>query len=38
MEILQAIVDPIRLELVRQLDESVRKACGIFGIDLLDKG
>jgi DNA-binding transcriptional ArsR family regulator len=34
MEILQALADPIRLEIVRQLDESRQKACGMFGIDM----
>jgi DNA-binding transcriptional ArsR family regulator len=34
MEILQALADPIRLEIVRQLDESGPKACGMFGIDM----
>ena len=38
MEILQALADPIRLEIVRQPDESGQKACGTFGTDLLDKG
>jgi hypothetical protein len=30
---LQAFADPVRLELVRQLDETPDKACGTFGID-----
>jgi DNA-binding transcriptional ArsR family regulator len=34
MEILQALADPIRLEIVRQLDESGQKPCGMFGIDM----
>ena len=34
MEILQALADPIRLEIVRQLDKSGQKACGMFGIDM----
>jgi DNA-binding transcriptional ArsR family regulator len=34
MEILQALADPIRLEIVRQLGEAGQKACGMFGIDM----
>jgi DNA-binding transcriptional ArsR family regulator len=34
MGVLQALADPIRLEIVRQLDESGQKACGMFGIDM----
>lgn len=34
MGILQALADPIRLEIVRQLDESGQKACGMFGIEM----
>lgn len=34
LEVLQALADPIRLEIVRQLDESGHKACGMFGIDM----
>ena len=30
---LQAFADPVRLELVRQLDETPDKACGTSGID-----
>jgi DNA-binding transcriptional ArsR family regulator len=34
MEVLQALADPVRLEIVRQLDEAGEKACGMFGIDM----
>ena len=33
MEVLHALADPVRLEIVRQLDEAGEKACGTFGID-----
>jgi DNA-binding transcriptional ArsR family regulator len=32
--ILQAFSDPVRLEIVRQLDEAGEKACGKFGLDM----
>jgi DNA-binding transcriptional ArsR family regulator len=32
--VLQALSDPVRLELVRQLDQDGEKACGSFGIDM----
>ena len=32
-QMLQAFADPVRLEIVRQLDETPDKACGTFGID-----
>lgn len=32
-KVLQAFADPVRLEIVRQLNESSDKACGTFGID-----
>jgi DNA-binding transcriptional ArsR family regulator len=32
-KVLQAFADPVRLEIVRQLDETPDKACGTFGID-----
>jgi len=34
MEVLHALADPVRLEIVRQLDEAGEKACGMFGIDM----
>jgi len=34
MEILHALADPVRLEIVRQLDEEGEKACGMFGIHM----
>jgi DNA-binding transcriptional ArsR family regulator len=34
MEVLHALADPVRLEIVRQLDEAGKKACGMFGIDM----
>jgi DNA-binding transcriptional ArsR family regulator len=34
MEVLHALADPVRLEIVRQLDEAGEKACGLFGIDM----
>jgi DNA-binding transcriptional ArsR family regulator len=33
-EVLHALADPVRLEIVRQLDEAGKKACGMFGIDM----
>ena len=33
-EVLHALADPVRLEIVRQLDETDQKACGMFGIDM----
>jgi DNA-binding transcriptional ArsR family regulator len=33
MEVLQALADPVRLEIVRQLGDG-EKACGRFGIDM----
>jgi len=33
-EVLHALADPVRLEIVRQLDEAGEKACGMFGIDM----
>ena len=32
--VLYALADPVRLEIVRQLDEVGEKACGTFGIDM----
>jgi DNA-binding transcriptional ArsR family regulator len=32
--ILHAFSDPIRLEIVRQIDEAGEKACGKFGLDM----
>ena len=32
--ILQAFSDPVRLEIVRQLDEAGEKPCGKFGLDM----
>ena len=32
-QVLQAFADPVRLEIIRQLDETPNKACGTFGID-----
>jgi DNA-binding transcriptional ArsR family regulator len=32
--ILQALSDPVRLEIVRQLDEAGEKECGKFGLDM----
>ena len=32
-QVLQALADPVRLEIVRQLDEEGQKPCGSFGID-----
>jgi len=32
-QVLQAFADPVRLKIVRQLDETPDKACGAFGID-----
>ncbi len=32
--ILQAFSDPVRLEIVRQLDEAGEKACGKFELDM----
>lgn len=34
VEVLHALSDPIRLEIVRQLDEAGEKACGLFGIEM----
>ena len=34
MEVLEALADPVRLEIVRQLDETGEKACGMFRIDM----
>ena len=34
MEVLHAFADPVRLEIVRQLDEEGEKACGMFGIEM----
>src|SRR5271163_1371018 len=34
LEVLHALADPVRLEIVRQLDEAGEKACGMFGIDM----
>jgi DNA-binding transcriptional ArsR family regulator len=34
VEVLQALADPVRLEIVRQLDAEGEKACGLFGIDM----
>jgi DNA-binding transcriptional ArsR family regulator len=34
MEVLHALADPVRLEIVRQLDEDGEKACGMFGIEM----
>lgn len=34
MEVLHALADPVRLEIVRQLDAEGEKACGMFGIDM----
>jgi DNA-binding transcriptional ArsR family regulator len=34
MEVLHALADPVRLEIVRQLDDEGEKACGMFGIDM----
>lgn len=34
MEVLHALADPVRLEIVRQLDEEGEKACGMFGIEM----
>jgi len=31
--VLHALSDPVRLEIVRQLDEAGKKACGKFGFD-----
>ena len=33
-DVLHALADPVRLEIVRQLDEAGEKACGMFGIDM----
>ncbi len=33
-EVLHALSDPVRLEIVRQLDEAGEKACGKFGLDM----
>ena len=33
-EVLHALADPVRLEIVRQLDEAGEKTCGMFGIDM----
>jgi DNA-binding transcriptional ArsR family regulator len=34
VEVLHALADPVRLEIVRQLDVEGEKACGLFGIDM----
>ncbi|HEY6850431.1 MAG TPA: ArsR family transcriptional regulator [Terracidiphilus sp.] len=34
IEVLHALADPVRLKIVRQLDESGEKACGLFGVDM----
>jgi DNA-binding transcriptional ArsR family regulator len=34
VEVLHALADPVRLEIVRQLDAEGEKACGLFGIDM----
>ena len=34
VEMLQALADPVRLEIVRQLNTEGEKACGSFGIDM----
>jgi DNA-binding transcriptional ArsR family regulator len=34
IEVLHALADPVRLEIVRQLDEAGEKACGMFGMDM----
>jgi len=34
IQVLHALADPVRLEIVRQLDETGEKACGMFGIDM----
>jgi DNA-binding transcriptional ArsR family regulator len=34
MAVLHALADPVRLEIVRQLDEAGKKTCGMFGIDM----
>ena len=33
-EVLHALADPVRLEIVRQLDEAGEKTCGMFEIDM----
>jgi len=34
IKVLHALADPVRLEIVRQLDEAGEKACGTFGINM----
>jgi DNA-binding transcriptional ArsR family regulator len=34
IEVLHALADPVRLEIVQRLDESGEKACGMFGLDM----
>jgi DNA-binding transcriptional ArsR family regulator len=34
MEVLHALADPVRLEIVRQLDEAGEKSCETFTIDM----
>jgi len=34
VKVLHALADPVRLEIVRQLDVEEEKACGLFGIDM----
>jgi DNA-binding transcriptional ArsR family regulator len=34
LKVLHAFADPVRLEIVRQLDEAGERACGMFGIDM----
>jgi DNA-binding transcriptional ArsR family regulator len=34
IEVLHALADPVRLEIVRQLDGEGEKACGMFGIEM----
>lgn len=34
VEVLHALADPVRLEIVRQLHSEGEKACGSFGIDM----
>jgi DNA-binding transcriptional ArsR family regulator len=34
MEVLEALADPVRLEIARQLDETGEMACGVFRIDM----
>jgi DNA-binding transcriptional ArsR family regulator len=34
IEVLHALADPVRLEIVQQLHKSGEKACGMFGLDM----